>query len=242
MKFLALMRKEFQECLPWMLLAAIFLLVFGGLALRTQTIPRNTAYRYPVFPPGSEVSVYKTTSDPDVYIYSLIRYPLLSSVGALLLVSSIALGLVLGGRQFWVAHFTKTWGFMLHRSVSRQTILVAKLTAAAVAFVICLGPVWFAFFWYACRQELLAVPPTIRIFIEGWIFIALGLVVYLGTCLAGLSRAKWYTTKIFGLAFAVLILVTALAQWQLILAFAAIIAGVLILLIQIIDTFLNREF
>ena len=232
MKFLALMRKEFRESLPWMLLAAIFLLVFGGLILQTQTIPRNITYRYPVFSPGSEVSTYQLT-----------KPSLLQPVGSLLFLTSIGLGLVLGGRQFWVAHFTKTWGFMLHRSVGRQTILGAKLAAAIVAFAISLGTVWLAlFYWYASHPQLLTVPPTMRIFIEGWIYILLGFVVYLGTCLAGLSRAKWYTTKIFGLAFAVLILVTALAQWQPILAFAAIIAGILILLTQITDTFLNREF
>ncbi|HEW78715.1 MAG TPA: hypothetical protein ENH34_01940 [Phycisphaerales bacterium] len=231
MKFLALMRKELRESLPWMLLAAIFFLVFGGLAQRAM-MPMYARFYFTTFSPGSNVATYQLT-----------KPSLLQPVGTLLFLTSIALGLMLGGRQFWVAHFTKTWGFMLHRSVSRQTILAAKLTAAAVAFVICLGPVWLAFFWYACRLELLAAPPpTIRVFIEGWIYILLGFVVYLGTCLAGLSRVKWYTTKIFGLAFAVLILVTALAQWQPILAFAAIIAGILILLTQITDTFLNREF
>ena len=231
MKFLALMRKELRESLPWMLLAAIFLLIFGSLALWSRTIPQNIAYRYPVFSPGSNINTYQLT-----------KPSLLQPVGSLLFLTSIGLGLVLGGRQFWVAHFTKTWGFTLHRSVSRQTILGAKLAAAIVAFAVSLGTVWLALYWYASRPQLLTAPPTMRIFIEGWIYILLGFVVYLGTCLAGLSRAKWYTTKIFGLAFAVLILVTALVQWKLILAFAAIIAGILILLTQITDTFLNREF
>ena len=69
-----------------------------------------------------------------------------------------------------------------------------------------------------------------------------GLVVYLGTALSGLSRARWYTTKMLGLAFSVLIFVTIVAQWKLTLAFSAVIVGVVILLSQIIDTFLSREF
>lgn len=228
MRFLALLRKELREALPWMSLAAVVFLIFGGLVLREKMIyPRS----YPVFSPYSNVGTYHLT-----------RYPLLGDTGTLLFLTSIGLGLILGGRQFWVAHYTKTWGFILHRSVSRKTILAAKLAAAAIAFVISLGIIWSVFYWYTSRPELLPVPSRIRIFIEGWVFIVLGFVIYLGTALAGLSRAKWYTIKIFGLGFAVLVLVTTFVQWRLISVFAAIVVGIVILLTQIIDTFLNREF
>ena len=230
MKFLVLVRKELRECLPWMLLAAIFFLVFGGLGLRALT-SLSAVHFYRGFSPYSIVSSYQLT-----------QYPPLQVAGSVLFLTSLGLGLVLGGRQFWMAHFTKTWGFTLHRSVSRETILGAKLAAAIAGFVISLGAVWLGLYWYVCRLEYLPVPPTIRVFVEGWIFIALGLVVYLGTALAGLSRARWYTTKMFGVAFAVLIVATTIAQWRLLLAFSAIVVGVVILLLQIIDAFLNREF
>jgi len=227
MRFLALLRKELRECLPWVLLAVAFLLVFGFLGM----IPQRIGHHYRVFSPGSSVSSYGLT-----------RASLLSFVGMLIFLASVGLGLALGIRQFWMAHFTRTWAFTLHRSVSRATILWAKLAAAAISVTFSLGLIWLYFYWYAHRSEYFPVPPTTRVFIEGWIFIVFGLVVYLGTALSGLSRARWYTTKMFGLAFSVLIFVTIVAQWKLTLAFLALIAGVVILLSQIIDTFLSREF
>jgi len=84
--------------------------------------------------------------------------------------------------------------------------------------------------------------PIKRIFIEGWLFVLLGLVVYLSTALTALSTARWYTTKIFGLAFATVIICATIFEWRLGWAFAAIIIGAVILLSQIIDTISNREF
>jgi hypothetical protein len=229
MRFFALMRKEFRECLPWVLLAAVFVLVFGFLAMVDERTGIENRYR--VFPPGSSIAPYE-----------LIGTSLLDTVGMLMFFASTGLGLALGIRQFWMAHFTRTWGFTLHRSVSRATILWAKLATAAVSVTFSLGLVWLYFYWYARRSEYFPVPPTTRVFIEGWIFILWGFVVYLGTVLSGLSRARWYTTKMLGLAFSVLIFVTILAQWKLTLAFSAVIVGIVILLSQIIDTFLSREF
>ena len=85
------------------------------------------------------------------------------------------------------------------------------------------------------------IPPAFRNFIEGWIFIALGFVTYLGTALVGLSKARWYTTKIFGLGFATLVFFM-IFHWKLSWVFATLIIGAVILLSQITYTFLNREF
>jgi hypothetical protein len=230
MRFLALLKKELRECLPWALLAAAFVLAFGFFSMITQ---RVDGYSYKVFSPGSSVSFS---------YYEFVSRAPYGPIGVLVFLASVGLGLALGVRQFWMAHFTKTWGFTLHRSASRATILWAKLAAAAVSITFSLGLVWLYFYWYARRSEYCPLPPTIRVFLEGWIFIMFGLVVYLGTALSGLSRARWYTTKMLGLAFSVLIYATILAQWRLTWAFSAVIAGVVILLSQIIDTFLSREF
>ena len=231
MRFSALLRKELWESLPWMLLAAIILLAIGGFALRAQAYHGQLNWSYSPFSPGSVVDTYQLNRS----------YPL-QATGPWLLITSIGLGLALGVRHFWIPHFTRTWPFLLHRSVSRQIILGAKLTAATVAFVVSLGSVWIGLYWYACRPELFTVPPPGRIFIEGWLFIVLGLVIYLGTALTALSTARWYTTKIFGLAFATLVICMIILQWRLSWAFAMVIIGVVVLLSQIINTFLSREF
>ena len=231
MRFLALLRKELWECLPWILLAAIVFFVMGGFFLRAVAYQGGLNWYYSRLSPGSTVDTYRLTY----------RSPL-QVTGMWLFCSSIGLGLVLGIRQFWIPHFTGTWPFLLHRSVNRKTILAVKLAAATIGFIISLGIVWVALYWYACRPELFMVPQPVRVFIEGWLFIILGLVVYLGAALSGLSTARWYTTKIFGLAFATIVISTTIVQWRLAWAFAVIIIGAAVLLSQIVDTFLSREF
>ena len=231
MRFSALLRKELRESLPWMLLAAIIFLAIGGFALRAEVFSGRLSWYYSDLSPGTVVDTYRLT-----------RPSPLQTTGPWLLITSIGLGLVLGVRHFWIPHFTKTWSFLLHRSVSRQTILGAKLTAATVALVVSLGFVWIGLYRYAGRLELFVVPPPARFFIQGWLFIVLGLVAYLGAALTALSTARWYTTKIFGLAFATVVLCITFLHWRLSLAFAMVIIGIVVLLSQIIDAFLNREF
>ena len=231
MRFSALLRKELRECLPWMLLAAIAFLAIGGFFLHVDAYDKSLYWRYSRMSPGTIISHYSMTF-----------YPIPNVTGPWLLLSSIVLGLALGVRHFWIPHFTRTWPFLLHRSVSRKTILAAKLTATSIAFVISIVPVWVGLYWYATRPEVFPIPQTPRVFIEGWILIMLGLVTYLGTTLSGLSTAKWYTTKIFGLAFATVIIFTTFSQWSLVWAFAVIAISVVILLSRIFDTFLRREF
>ena len=242
MKFLALLRKELRESLPWMLLAAVFLLVFGGLNLWSQTTQTHVIDRYPVFSPGTDVALYKFTRDPDMTIYTFIKSSIVSGAGVLLFLTSIGLGLILGVRQFWMHGFTKAWGFELHRSVKRTTILWGKFAAVGISFVISTGLVWTGLYWYASQPRLFAVPPPSRILLEGWIFIMLGLIFYLGIALSGLNRAMWYTTKMFGVAFAILILVTVTVQCKLLFAFLSAVVGIAVLVVQVIDAFLNREF
>lgn len=231
MRFSALLKKELRESLPWMLLAAIAFFAIGSFVLRIEPHNENYYYRYSRISPGTIISHYDLTF-----------YPTLKVTGPWLFFLSIGLGLVLGVQQFWIPHFTRTWPFLLHRSVSRKTILAAKLTATMIAFVISLGLVWIGLYWYAGQPEVFPIPQTLRVFIEGWIFIMLGLVTYLGTALSGLSTAKWYTTKILGLAFATVIIVTTLSQWTLAGVFVVIAVSTAILLSQIFYTFLRREF
>ena len=230
MRFSALLYKEFRECLPWMLLAAIVFIAVTSVLFQTETYSENNSYRVSRLSPGTAQSSYKFTF-----------YPAMNETGPWLFIVSIGLGLVLGIRQFWIPNFTRTWPFLLHRSVSRNTILAAKLTAVSIAFACSIVPVWIGIYWYVTRPEVFAVPPTFRFFIEGWIFIILGFVTYLGTALSGLSTAKWYTTKIFGILFVVAIFMT-LSMWTLAGLLVALIVSVAILLLQIYQTFLRREF
>ncbi len=221
MRFSTLLFKELRECLPWMLLAAIVFIAVTGVLIQTETYSTNNSYRYSRLSPGTTVSGYQFTF-----------YPAMNQTGPWLFVVSVGLGLALGIRQFWIPNFTRTWPFLLHRSVNRNTILATKLTAASIAFACSIVPVWIGIYWYATRPEVFVIPPTFRFFIEGWIFIILGFVTYLGTALSGLSTAKWYTTKIFGILFVVAFFMT-LSMWTLAGFLVAFIFSAAILLMQI---------
>ncbi len=231
MRFLALLKKELRECLPWILLAVILFLGIAGLELRSRTYYGHRGWYAGEMSQGSSVNPYRFER----------RSPL-EVTGVWLFLVSIGLGLVIGIRQFWVPHFTKEWGFTIHRSVKRKTILFAKLLAAVISFAVSVTAIWCLLYWYASLPQNFPLPPTARVFIEGCVLILLGLVVYLGMALSGLSRNQWYTGKMFGLGFAAVVMAFTFMQWQLVYCFVGLIVGFVILLSQLIDIFLKREF
>ena len=135
MKFLTLMQKEIREILPWILLAAISFLAIGLLIITMGSRHQNYNWRFQNIEPGTEVR-----------LHDIITQSVLMVNGAWLFTVSLALGLILGIRQFWITFFTKTWAFEFHRSVKRQTVLYAKLSAAIIAFLLALGTIWTFFY------------------------------------------------------------------------------------------------
>ncbi len=231
MKFLTLMQKELREILPWILLAAISFLAIGLFLITMESHHPNYSWRFQNINPGAEVR-----------LNDIIMPSVLTMNGVWLFTVSLSLGLVLGIRQFWIAFITKTWAFEFHRSVKRQTVLYAKLSAAIIAFLLALGAIWTFFYIYSSRPGVFMVRPSFRNFLEGWIFIALGFIAYLATALTALAGTRWYTTKIFGLAFAFLIVCRTISQSNPGWALITLIIGAVILLSQVTYTFLNREF
>ena len=233
MKFLALLRKEFRESVPWLLLAALILLAIGMLTLRAEV--RFNDLEYWSYQPG-------LTPGVPVNAYRFLHRCRLEWMAMWLAFIAPGLALALGIRHFWVPLYTQTWSFLLHRSVSRLTLLSAKLTATILAFVLSLGIPWSLLYGYACRPALFPTPEPIKMLVVGWLYIALGLLVYLGTALSALSTARWYTTRVFGLGFAALAFLIIVSQWNLTWIAASIILVALILLAQTVETFLTREF
>jgi hypothetical protein len=224
-----LLKKELRECLPWAVAAAALLLIFGSLKL-WHNPEYQLRYWYSTFSRYSEV-----------YNYSLIKYPM-GDVGSLVFISAVGLGLALGVRQFWVDDFTGTWGFTLHRSSHRTMILVAKICAAFISVIVAVGLVWCYLFWRANSPDCMLVPPSKRHFIEGWLTAGIGFMFYLGAGLVGLSKAKWYTTKLIGLGFVLWMFITINEQWKLWWGFGTLAIGAVILLCLMWETFLKRQF
>lgn len=232
MKFIAIVRNQLQEIYGGLIVMMVIFTFLGGFILwrgiRHPDFDRYWKYQAP----GDTVSHY-----------TLFQYPKpLVGVGPVLLGVSVILGFLLAAQQFVEQEKRKTWAFTIHRSVARSTILWAKFSAAVIAFILCFGVVWTLFYLYVSVPGVFPYPPTARTLIEGWIFILLGLVIYFGGVLSAVSTKKKYTTKYFGTVFAGVILVLSFMQLSLALCFAVIITALVILVSDIIDTFLSREF
>ncbi len=230
MRFIALVRKELRECLPWMLLTALAMLVITG-GIFFEEVYSRSRFEQPLV--AADDSLQHDLPTPD---------RMLGGVGPLLVIISVAFGLILAVRQFLIDHFTRTWGFTLHRSVRKTTVLSSKLLAAAIAFVVSIGSIWTALYIYMHNPGVFRVPPTRSVLVEGWLFIGIGLVVYLGAALTIISTARWYTTRIFPLAFAAGILWAFEERWPVGAAAFLIALVFVVLLAQLAATFVEREF
>ncbi len=161
-------------------------------------------------------------------------------MGPLLIFASILCGTILGITQFWIPGYRRTWHFLLHRSASRTAILLSNITAALITLVVFTGGSWTLVFLHASLQFILPLTP--RVYIEGWLFISLGLVSYFGVALSGITQTPLYSTKLFGMAFAGLIILVIFMELGIVWASALIAAGILILAVQLYSMFLEREF
>lgn len=231
MRFIALLKNELKTAAPWILLAIAVMVFVGGFIIYVEYMNRQV---YPVpwhNEPGIEIS-----------LWSLRHSSPMSGLGPLLFFSSMGLGLVLGAVHFWMPFVTRTWAFTLHRSVSRLGIVSAKMTAAAFAFVISLGLTWTLLFCYVYFNRMFSVPPTLEVYVEGWLFILYGMLVYLATGLAAISTARWYTTKAFALGFVFLVICTSFLTGDISKAILIIIVAAAIFKLLLVYDFLTREF
>jgi ABC-type transport system involved in multi-copper enzyme maturation permease subunit len=216
MKFGALVYKEIRECMPFAIGIAAILIAIGFTIIQMANL----------------------AAEQGKFIFSGGE---IEALGVWLLVFSVVLGIILALRQYHTEFSAKTWGFLLHRSVNRGTILLAKLFTGLLCFIPIMIILW-SFYIYTYDRPFFQTPPTIRIFWKGLLFIVFGYVSYLAIAMAVLNKAKWYTTKMLSVAFGVWMFLMAAIHWRLLGAWIIIAATAAILLVQIADAFLNREF
>jgi len=225
MKFLALVKKEFRECLPWICLAGIVFIVIGIFLLYGRLRVDQLSRQLP-----SETS-------PGI----LISYSPLQNIGPLLVIVAAYLGMVMGIRQFLPPTFDKTWSFTLHRPVHPWTIVMAKFLAAGLGLAVSIGLPWVLMYLYAASPGRFLKPVQPTVFWEGCLMIALGLVAYLGAAVSAMRPARWYTTRIFGAAFGVGVCVLCIIWTPLAHAWVLAVAGACVLAAQVLNAVYLRE-
>lgn len=230
MKFLALLRKELRESLPYILIGGALLL--GGGLFCINAYVRGIPGRYrPTIPSGELITMHTLT-----------QHVHLNGTGIWLLVCSLALGVGLGVLHFWVPALLRTWPFLLHRSTSKTTIIGAKIAAAALGLPLAFGLIWHFLFHYACRAQVFDPVVNYRILAEGWIMIGLGFMAYLALAHAGLDAHRWYTTKLLSMGLALFVTVVVFSQWHLGVAATVIALALLVLVLQILICFRDKQF
>lgn len=229
MRFPALFKKELRETVPWLILAVLLMLSLGWFMIHTGAISQSQ-WHYGSIPNGEIIDSYK-----------IFRTDIMLESATLMFFTSIGLGLAVGIRHFWVPDFTRTWQFLIHRSVARSIILSAKLTAAATV-LLCLSIAWLLLVGYNYISERVIIPPESGIVGLGFFYAYLGFIVYLGTALCSLTTTRWYTTRMFGLFFVFFMFLIILSQTNFTFGFISTIIFFAVLIIQIYETFLQKEF
>ena len=168
MRFLKLLSKELREAAPFLILTALLVWAIGS-GLLYGASPDSSYRGHWGGRPG------ETLHRGDLFVRSS-----LGDFGPLILLAAAALGLLLAGRQFLLPSLLKTWAFTLHRAVSPLLILLAKITAAAIGLCFCVGVIWTYLFLRASQPGVVLFRPRPLVLAEGWLMVALGLVVQLG--------------------------------------------------------------
>jgi hypothetical protein len=228
-----LVKKELRECLAPVLILGLIWLCLIGFYIRTIDQYNLGDYSGLIrqLEPGTQASDYA--------LYHKFAVP---EFGPWLLCLSGLLGLSLAGVQFWMPLWTRTWGFLIHRACSKNQILVSKLLTGLLIFIIVMGLPWMFLVNTCERLKDIAVPGNPRIVWEGWLYILIGFSLYLGAALSALRSERWYTTRLFPMAFPVLLLAATVSWVNLFISFAILATGLALLVLMLNHTFSWREF
>ncbi len=144
MKFWTLLKKELRESCGAMMIAGFIFIVLTGFNLY-----------YFVDHGANDYEDYDRQAMSGHIDRLFHPYPL-DELAPILIFSSFGLGIGLAIHHFWTPKQTRTWGFLIHRSVSRDVLLASKLTAGLLVFVIAIGLPWTLFFRYVNHVKMTA--------------------------------------------------------------------------------------
>ncbi len=231
-RFMALLRKELRESLPLMSATFLLFVVFSTYSIRiTISQGANDYIRHQNIQAGQFMGLFYLFHG--YYLHEMAFWIQLTAV-----FSGLGLGIV----HFGVPSITRTWSFLIHRSTKRLSILTAKFLTALITFVLAIGIVWCWVYWYSQQIRLSSFPPHHRVLVEGWIYLAMGCLVYLATALSALNAARWYASKFAPFGFVFLVYAAVVTQGHIPTALMIQGLGIGLLLIQLAHTFNTKAF
>ena len=229
MKFLTLLRKELRDSLPWIIftIISLFMISWYMISIRSYNM-----LRWPYGPMQNGAIIY----EGNIFIEDIMLGP-----AFLMFFLSILLGLALGFMHFWMPGFRGTWQYLMHRSVSRLSIINSKVSAAAI-IMICLSLAWLLLAEFVDMSRRIVIPPESGLVRLGVFYVFLGFIVYMAIALCALTKARWYTTKLFSIFFGLIMYLIIISQPNIYRAFVISVLAFIILIVQLYQVFMQREF
>ena len=138
-------------------------------------------------------------------------------------------GLFLGVMHVVTERRRDLWAFLVHRPISRTTIMLAKMSAGLVLYFLAVGiPVAAANLWLAIPGNVPS-PFYWPMVLPGLADVLTGAVYYLAGLLISMREAKWYGSRVLAVGVAIICSVIVVSAWHFWIAGIAIIvaAGVL---------------
>ena len=229
MKFLTLLKKDIKDAIPWIIGSIMLLYALCWFCIRMKLYGMSQE-GYVIFKNGEVINQY-----------NIFKSDILQEPADIMFFITILLGLALGFIHFWMPGIRRTWQFLIHRSANRSTIITSKLSVAAM-MVICMSLAWLLLAGVVSKSKSIIIPPDIGIIHLGVFYAFLGFIAYLSIALSALTRARWYATKLFGLYFAFVIYILIISQVNPYRALFISILAFVILIVQLYQVFLKREF
>ncbi len=229
MKFFTLLKKDIKDAIPWILVSIISLYILCLFSVRMRLYSMNQE-GYGGFKNGEIVN--------QNYI---LREDVLQGSTVLMFFITILLGLALGFIHFWKPGIRKTWQFIIHRSTTRTAILLSKISVAAI-MVICMSLAWLLFVKIVSNFKSVIIPPEAGIVRLGVFYAFLSFIAYISIALCALTKARWYTTKLFSIIFGLVMYAIIISQAYFYRAVFIFVLAFVVLIIQLYQVFLQREF
>lgn len=186
-----LLRKELREVWPIGLLAflAAALIVMSDAELHPLTDPWRTAHA-------------ASSGGLSIPLIGL-SYPLGPT--------AVVAGLILGLWQTWSETIRGTWGFLLHRPISRHSVLYHKLSVGIVVLLLAVGLPLAVLACWAVSPGHHVVGLEWRMGADAWAAVLAGTLAYLSAFLSGIRSARWWGSRylVLGLGGAIVFLTIA---------------------------------